>query len=178
MNEVIFYSENNEYKIRLTKEKKFFTQSKFGQYNCTIEFYNSINLLVLKINCTEKEIYYCIQKLSELGANIMIIGDTEGMELSSIIEFNSTGDFNTYFWYLSTMNISTYPMDSPTDEDIMCCISIFSNNMEKSSLRIFLPMTYYYLDTLIYNIYQILEDIPYLDELNEQMIKEFIEGEI
>jgi len=61
MNEVIFSSENNEYKIRLTKQKKFFTQSQFGQYNCTIEFYNSINLLVLKINCTEKELYLCIQ---------------------------------------------------------------------------------------------------------------------
>ena len=178
MNEVIFSSENNEYKIRLTKQKKFFTQSQFGQYNCTIEFYNTINLLVLKINCTEKELYLCIQKLSELGTNIMVVGDTEGIELSSVIEFNSTGDLNNYFWYLSTTNITTFPMDYPTDDDIMCSICIFSNKMDQNSLRIFLPMTYSFPDVMIYNIYLVLEDIPYLDELNNQVIKEFIEGEL
>ena len=102
MNENIFYSEDNEYKIRITKKKKFYTQSEFGQYQCTIEFYNNINLPVLIINCTEKELYLCIQRLSELESNIITLQD-RNLELNTIIEFNSTGELDSYFWIVGTI---------------------------------------------------------------------------
>lgn len=174
MDNIEFITENSEYKIRITKKKKFFSQSDFGQYNCTIEFYNNINMLILNINCTEFELYTCIQRLSELGTNIIM--GTSDEDILSIIEFNSTGDFNNYFWVATTTNLSNYP-DYPTDEDIMCCIMIYSTHLGENSLRIYLPMTYSFLDVIVYNIYQVLEDIPYLNNMNDKMIQMIFYGE-
>ena len=121
------------------------------------------------------ELYSCIQKLSELGNNIAMGSSNDDMTTS--IEFNSTGDFNSYFWFITTVNIANYP-DYPTDEDIMCSFMIYSTYLGQNSLRIYLPITYSFLDILIYNIYLVLEDLPYLDKMNEKMIRDFIKGEI
>lgn len=175
MDENVFYTEDMEYKIRITKKKKFFTHSDFGQYDCTIEFYNSINLPVLVINCNEKELYLAIQRLSEFNSNMLLSCSKD--EISTIINFDNTGNMNTFFWYVTTNNIANYP-DNPTDEDIILSISIYSSYMGKNALRIYLPMTYSFLDVLIYNIYLILEDLPYLDSLNNACFRAFMRGEL
>lgn len=170
-----FYSEDNEYIIRITKSKKFFTQSKYGQYNCTIEFYNNLKLPVLIINCTEKELYMTIQRINELSTNICMNSTNDDM--NTTITFESTGNFNSYTWFLTTTNLSGYP-EYPIEHDLMLNLLIYSNHMGQNSLRIFLPMTFSFLEVLIYNIYQVLQDLPYFDEMNNYIIQEFMRGEI
>ena len=145
-----FYTEEMEYKIVITKKKKFFSSlSEFGQYNCTIEFYNNLNLPILIVNCTELELYMCIQRLAEFNANIGMVND----DILSIIEFNSTGIMDNYIFVVATKDINIYP-DYPTDQDLI--------------LRLYFEMSYSFLDVLIYNIYLILEDLPYLDAMNDK----------
>ena len=47
MNNIDFYTPNKEYRIILTKQPRYFGYSKYGQYLCSITFYNSIGLEVL-----------------------------------------------------------------------------------------------------------------------------------
>ena len=140
-----------------------------------IEFYNNINLPVLIINCTEKELFMCIQRISELSNNI-VMGSSDD-DMNTTIIFDSTGTFDTFIWFLTTINISNFP-EYPVEHDIMCNLLIYSNHLGQNSLRISLPMTYQFFDVLIYNIYVVLEDLPYLDEMNDSIVVEFMKGEI
>ena len=159
-----FYTEEMEYKIVITKKKKFFSSlSEFGQYNCTIEFYNNLNLPILIVNCTELELYMCIQRLAEFNANIGMVND----DILSIIEFNSTGIMDNYIFVVATKDINIYP-DYPTDQDLILSLSIYSSYMNNRALRLYFEMSYSFLDVLIYNIYLILEDLPYLDAMNDK----------
>lgn len=171
----VFQTEGSEYYIKISKQKKFFSQSKFGQYICTIEFLNNIYQSILSINCTELELYLLIQKLSELETNIAM--GSSNYEMSTSVYFQSTGDFNSYFWFFTTTNIENYP-EYPTDEDIMCSLFVYSLYLDKKSLRLYLPMSYSFIDVLIYNIYIILEDLPYLNDMNNDMVQKFIKGEL
>lgn len=172
MDQVTLYTEDMEYKIIISKAKKFYSQSKFGQYNCTISFYNTLNLPVLVINCSEKELYSCIQVLAQFNANLSVC--SSDTELSSFVYFNSSGDFRDYFWMINTINLINYP-EYPTEDEIMMSISIFESHMNENVLRLYLPMTYGFLDILIYHIYLVLEDLPYLDEINDECYKEYLE---
>lgn len=172
MDQVTLYTEDMEFKIIIDKKKKPFSLSKFGQYNCTISFYNNLELPVLVINCSEKELYSCIQVLAQFNANLSVC--SSDTELSSIINFNTSGDFRDYFWMINTINLMNYP-EYPTEDEIMMSISIFESHMNENVLRLYLPMTYGFLDILIYHIYLVLEDLPYLDEINEECYKEYLE---
>lgn len=174
-NDNIFYSEDKEFIIRITKTKKFYTLSQYGQYNCTIEFLNSLKIPVLSINCTEKELLQTVQKLNELNANI-IMGETND-EKSTTIIFESTGTFDSYIMTLTTLNLTTYP-DYPVEHDLKLELYVYINHRgtRENKLKIVLPMTIQYLEYFIYKIYEVLQDIPYLDEMNNSLISDFMKG--
>lgn len=175
MDKNVFFSEDREYKIRVSKQLKFYSTSIFGQYNCSIEFLNSMNFPVLQINCTEKELYRTIMRISEFSTNIGM-GITENDNAATTISFESGANMSSFFWYLYTTNLDAFP-DYPVEHDINCQLCIYSGDIHGSSLRLFLDFTYQYLDILIYEIYKILEDIPYLDEMNNSIITDFLQGE-
>lgn len=176
MNIIEFMTEDNEFKIRISKTRKFYATSEFGQFNCLIEFLNSMNIPVLQINCTEKELYSAVQKLGEFTTNIAY-GLVSDDNVQTSIYFASNPNMESYYWNVYTTNLDTFPDDYPVEQDIMCALTIFSTNLGGSACRLYIELTYQFLESIIYNIYLILEDIPYLDKMNQVIIEEFLRGE-
>ena len=69
MDIIEFYTENLEFKVRFKKELRRYSLSKFGRYKITIEFINSIEQTVLKINTTEKEFVSALESLNNFSTN-------------------------------------------------------------------------------------------------------------
>lgn len=163
MNNIEFYTSNKEYKIVLTKQQRFFGYSQYGQYLCSITFYNSIGLEVAKINTNEKEILSAIGSIYEFELNY------GGCMLSDIIYFDNNQTEN-YF-----ISFDVLFKEYPAEEELVCiCIylsTIYGNKL-KLSFNVYLD----WLNEFIYNLYLLLEDLPYLKEMMDSDIKEFING--
>lgn len=176
MDSIEFYTENNEYIIRIRKQKKYFSQTKFGQYDCFIEFLNNLKFTVLSIQCTEKELYKCIQQMNEFSENMTMFPE---QELCTVIKLSSNGSFKDYFINLSTDNLYNNPKEYPSeDDDMILHILIYEKYIKNQVTRLYLPVTYSFLGVIIYSIYSILEDIPYLNDINNEFIDEFLKGEL
>lgn len=166
MDEVIFRAENNEYIIRLDKKKRLFGYSKYGQYICTIDFIDSMYRTVLSLQCTEKTYYTIIQNLNQFLMNEF------GVE-SDIIHFDYNGsDAIKYFMYIFDNN-----PDFDPDFDMMHTLGlcIYEESAKGNVLRLALNMRYDYLEEFIFNLYQLIEDIPYLNEMASDAFIDFLE---
>lgn len=165
MNFISIKTENNEYNIDLFKRKKSFSfdNNKYSQYICTIRFKDSMNRTILDINCNEKELYDAIQSLNEFYLNL-------GCIVSDNIYFNTNGSMVDFFMFLAYENYCQFP----EEEDIVS-ITIFENTIHGCISRLSFFMSYYGLEYIIYNFYLLLEDIPYLDEINNKCLREYME---
>lgn len=153
---------NNEYKVVFSKTKKAFSTSEFGQYNCTIEFRNSINNPIVTITTTEKEFLQTAEEIS-------LFLSSYGSIYDSVVHF---GDNNNTFWFffLSYCNMEG---EYPTEEDDMVSISLYSNTMNQGNkLRICFNTLSDFLQEFTRCIYQILVDIPYIDNMISATISE------
>ena len=153
--------ENNQYIIEVKKEKRLFSYTEFGQYTCSIIFKDSINNIVLQIDCTEKEYLYMLQSLNFFCMNL-------GYEQTDIIHFD-TGNVYSYFWFVATLE--EYLKSYPDDEEPKLGISIFQSYMNNNNiLRLYFEITYYFLEELIYQLFLLIEDLPNFQELNKSFL--------
>ena len=160
MNNIMFFSENREYIIEINKEKRFFSYSKYGQYKCNLRFANYIGQIVLDIECNEKQLLDLMCVLDDMNMN------AGGYMLDAIAYLN-----DEYFMYVAFIE---EPVDYPIEEDPKISIQIFQNTINGQVSRLYLEMSLYYLEEFIYNIYQILEDIPYLNEMQHSSLLELM----
>lgn len=166
MDIIEFYTENMEFKIRFKKELRQFHISKYGQYKITIEFINSIDQSVLKINTTEKEFISAINSLNAFTMNF-------GEILSDIIYFDNNGDFSSYFLYLSLKNTLIV---SPSEDDDKILISFYlSNKFGDNVLKLFFECSLLYLEDFIYKMYTLIQDIPYLEDIFNSDFLDYME---
>ena len=174
MNIIEFYTQNLEYKIRFKKEKRFYFLSKFSQYKITIEFINSIDQTILSINTTEKEFVEAIENLSNFVNNYYNnFINNQFTEKDDIVNFNNNGDFSSYFIYLAMKN----PLiDYPSDEDDTVILSFYhSDNKNNNALRLVIEFNIeFLLQIFIYNMFLLVEDIPYLQEIIDTNLNEYI----
>lgn len=164
MDNIEFITENNEFKIRLSKTKKYFNFSPFSNYNCKIEFIDSLNNVVLSMNSTEKEILKAIESLYSMINNF-------GNILSDKIYFGYSDDCSEYFLYISIANIYS---EGPLEDDDKFQLMFYHSSQQGNALKVFFECSLLYLDNFIYNLYLLLEDIPYLNEMVASSFLEFI----
>lgn len=164
MDFIQFKSQNLEYIIELEKRKKSFSYSKFAQYICTIRFKDILNRVILEINCSEKEIYCCIQSINDFLLQM-------GNMLEDCIHFESFGDMKNYFIWIGVENFKEFP---PEEEDIS--FSVFEQSNQGSILRLSFNMHYYYLEDFMYKLYMLISDISYLNEIVDISFKEYYES--
>ena len=163
MNNIDFYTPNKEYRIILTKQPRYFGYSEYGQYLCSITFYNSIGLEVLKINTNEKEILKAISSLYEFELNY------GGCMISDIIYFDNNQNEN-YF-----VTIDAIFQDYPVEEELVV-LCVYLSTIQGNRLKLSVNINLYELNELIYKLYSLIEDIPYLPSMMEDDMEEFIRG--
>lgn len=160
------FTYNNEFKIIFSKQKKLFTMSKFGQYDCSIEFRNSIDIPILKIVTTEKEFLRTAEEIS-------LFLSSYGSIYDSMIYFGEYNNAN-HFIFLSYCNMQG---EYPQEEDDAVSFSLYSNVLNQGNkLRLSFITLSDFLQDFIHSIYQILVDIPYVDELIHSTISDLYEN--
>lgn len=159
--------EGNQYTLEVYKRKRFYSMTKFGQYVVSLVFKNSIGNTVLQIDTTEKEYFQMIQSLNYFAINI-------GSLISDIIHFDSsTPVYRLYVFGLE----STYS-PYPTEEEPRCGISIYQGNKDNqgSVHRLYMEMTYFNLEELVYDLFKLIEDLDYIGEMNESFLDDLFES--
>lgn len=166
MDIIEFYTENLEFKVRFKKELRRYSLSKFGRYKITIEFINSIEQTVLKINTTEKEFVSALESLNNFSTNFGNITD-------DIIYFENNGDFSRHFLYISVKNIlPDYPLE---DDDISVLSFYLSNPLGNNILKLYFECSLLYLEDFIFKMYKLVEDIPYLEDIFKSNFLEYMQ---
>jgi len=167
MDKTEIFTENNEYKIVFSRKKKLYSLTPFSQYNITIDFINALGLSVYSITTTEKEFLSALESINQFNINIgSVYGDN--------IWF-SNGTFNDNFLYIAMK----YPdISYPSEEEETILYSFYQSSIHGNVLRLYFESSNgYWLEEFIYNMYLILEDLPYLNDMISSNILEFMEYE-
>lgn len=160
MDYISFYTENREYIVEIYKIKKFFSYSEFGKYECHIRFKDYIGNIVLDIPCVEKQLVSFMDSLFDFNMNY-------GNILSDIIHFEQSN----YFVYLSS---SEEIPDYPVEEDPVVYFQFFESSIYGNASRLFISMSFCALEDFIMNIFKVVEDIPYLHDMQFSTMLDFI----
>lgn len=164
MDYVLFGLNNNSYIIEITKSLKAFTYTDYGKYDIHITFYDFIRNPIFDILTTEKNL------LNFMG----ILSDINNF---NYVEHFCNVIFNSEIFCLVT-NSNEY-REYPTENEEVISLQFFRDSINGRCSRINISLDLDGLDTLIYYIYQILQDIPYLESVELDLINEFMhEGEV
>jgi hypothetical protein len=156
MNKIEFYTKDNRYKIIITKTKKVYSVSKYTQYNINISFYDDMDNIVDSINTSEYNILSIINELQYFYTNI------EEM----IISFDREALYSHYF-IIASMNEDYNIYDSAS-------ISLYKQSIDGNALTLYFEFPIIELKDLINILYSILKDIEYMNEMNNEVMNNFI----
>ncbi len=168
MDSIEFFTENREYKIRITKTLRHYHMSKYGQYKITMDFIDVMGQTVLSINTTEKEFYHALSEFSAFTVDCGSIQD-------DIISFDNAGDGTGYFIYLA---IAHPNYTGPMEDDDVAGMCFYHSSQQGNVLRLYLESSFYFLEDMAFKMYQVIEDIPYLNEISDSTLLEFLDYEI
>ncbi|MBR6289265.1 MAG: hypothetical protein IKR19_08020 [Acholeplasmatales bacterium] len=158
MDVIRFNTENNEFVIELSKEKRYFGYSEFGNYICHIKFMDLLNTVILDVITNETQLMNLMNTL--YNDEVLF----EGLYFN--IEFNQS-------IYLMIM-ASDSPL-CPSEEDPTLYFQFFQKDpIYGNTSRLYLPISLDFKDTLIFNIYNLLQDIPNFEELKYKEFKEYL----
>ena len=160
--------EGNQYILEVSKKKRFYSLTEFGQYLITIRFKNYINQTVLEIQTTEKEYFNMIQSMNYFCCNY-------GSTYSDIIHLDSS----ILPYYIHIYNIDKNIQEYPTEEEEPWCgISIYqgNENNQGSINRLYLESSYYNLENILYELFRLIEEIPYLQEINSSFLNDIFDN--
>ena len=158
-----FYTENNEYKIRLSKRKRKISYTENSQYICTIEFINSIGQTIVKIDNTEIDFLKIVEGLNDFLCNL-------GQIISNNLYFTTTANNASYFLFISIRDAT-----GPSEDDDYVYLGLYEESIYGTKLRISIDTTTFWVEEFIYSMFQILEDIPYLSRLTTTTALEFLD---
>jgi hypothetical protein len=157
MDSVRFNSENNEFIIELSKEKRYFGYSEFGNYICHMKFMDLLGTCVLDINTNEAQLMSLM--------NILYSDDILLSGLYNIVDFNQD---------MSMMIMTSEPKDYPSEDDDKIYLQVFQRDPIYGNVsRLYMETTLDFKDNLIYNIYQLLQDIPNFNELRYKDLNDY-----
>ena len=159
-----FFTENNEFKIVLKKRKRMYGASQFANYLCSIEFKDCLDNSIVTIESTESVFLKFIQDLNDFITNF-------GQIISNNLYFPDHGNGYYYFFYIA-MNPE---VDYPAEDDDKIYLSLFESSIYGQVLRLSLETSIFWIEEFIYSLFQILEDIPYLDHLSTTTLLEYMD---
>ena len=156
---------NNEFIIEFYRERKVLSFDKYSMYSCHIDFYNNINQKILSLICSESELFNSIQEINAFITNFYEIYDT-------IVHFGNNENMVSHFIHIGIK----YPYNnSPIEDDDTIVISIYQTNiLNKNNLRLFFEADSLFLENMMYNMFQLLEDLPYLDKIINTSVEDYI----
>lgn len=158
----------NKFILDIQKYKRQFILNNFGQYNIVMIFKDIVTQIeLIRIDCTEKDFFNMIQSLNYFCCQL-------GSILSDNIYFNSCSK-SPYFLYVYTLDECL--KDFPDDEEPRAGICIYQGNENNkgSICRLYFDITYYNLEELIYQLYTVVEDIPYLEDINKSFLEDIFD---
>lgn len=149
MDKVRFNTDNNEFIIELTKEPRFFGYSTYGKYICHFKILDLIDNVILDIETNEAHLMELMNIL--YNDDVLFSGLYQGV------------DFNPYTSLI--IMVEDTPL-TPSEEDPHLYFQIFQNHpIYGSTSRFYHETTLEFKDNLVFNIYQLLQDIPNFNEL-------------
>lgn len=160
MDRYVFPLGDDKYTIELTKEKRVFGYSNFGQYICKIRFLDNIGLPQLEIKGTEKEFYSLMNTLNDFNNN--------PYDYYDMITYFSSGD--TFMF----MYIAVPQCNSPSDEDDKITMQVYEDTFYGRIFRLYIELNFYYLENFIFGLYSLLEDIDYLADMGYSSLLEMM----
>lgn len=149
MDYTVFPTDKNEYIIEITKEPRVFGYSKFGNYICKIKFCDFLHRVLLELVCNEK-------RLTEL---MNLLYDDNNLYSGGFycIRFE-----NNLSLVLSSSEVSLYP----SEDDPSIYLQCFEDDPIYGKIsRLFVKCSIEFKDNFIFNIHEILKDIPYLEQM-------------
>lgn len=150
MNEIYFQLEDSSYIVELSKEPRQFGYSEFGQYICHMKFLDRLGISQVVINGNEKQFTSFMNILNDFN----MFPD----EYYNCIAYFDIG--NVFAW-ISSNHLTM----GPSEEDEKLFIQFFQDTIQGRTSLIYLEFNVYELENLIYNLYTLLEDIPYLKDI-------------
>ena len=160
-----FFTENNEYKIVLKKRHRMFCTSEYSNYICTLEFKNSIDQTVVSIEGTELTFVKFVESLNAFVTNF-------GQIIDDILPFSESGATGISYFFHIALNPQ---VDYPAEDDDKVYLTLFESSLFGNVMRLSLETTIFWVEEFIYSIFQILEDIPYLDKLTISTLLEYMD---
>lgn len=158
-------TENNEFKIVLSKQKRVYSFTENSQYVCIIDFQNTIGQSLIKIEASELDYFRFLEGLNDFVTNF-------GNIVSDNLYFSPNSRGLTYFFYISLANIEpTYP----AEDDDKIYLALYESSIQGTVLRINLETDIFWIEELIYALFQIIDDIPYLQRLSATTALEYID---
>lgn len=157
------------YHIEFEKVKKKYSFKDNSQYITYIRFINSINIPVLVIESSELEFYSAIQTLDYLNMSM-------GMEYGDVVYFTASSKAEYYM----TVNIKDTYNTIPSDDDpteLLLYINIIEKTIYGQRDILYTEISYDDLTEIVYGMYRVIEDVPYLDTLQFEFIRDFMEGQ-
>lgn len=164
---VELYTPKREYKIVISKRPKLYAQSDFGKYICNIDFVDNIGRTVVSIPCTEKDLLKAAEEM-----NMFI--DGYGTIYESIVYFGYNS-INSWFLFLGYEEYLTNEEPGPSDTDDIVSLSFYSTVNNVNKLRIYFAANVTFVEEFIYAIYQVLANIPYIDDVIQSTIFDMFE---
>ena len=166
---VELYTPNREYKIVISKRPKVYNQSDFGKFVCTLDFVDNIGRTVISIPCTEKDLLKAAEETS-------MFLEGYGTIYESVVTF---GYNNINYWFLflgyeEYLN-DNYNEPGPSDTDDRVSLSFYSSENNINKLRLYFEANTEFLEEFIYALYQVLANIPYIDQLIQSTINDIYE---
>jgi hypothetical protein len=158
-----FFTENNEYKIRLSKKKRLISYTQYSQYTCSIEFLDNLNNTLIKIDNTELDYFRFIEGLNDFLCNF-------GQIISDNLYFSPASSGASFFFYIAIADST-----GPSEFDDNVYLALYEQSIYGSKLRLNLNTTVSWIEEFIYSLFQIIEDIPYLNELSTTTALEFLD---
>lgn len=160
-----FFTENKEFKIVLKKQKKVFNTSEFSNYICTLEFRDTLDRVLVSINSSELSFVRFVEGLNDFIVSF-------GQILDNILYFPDSGTQGSNYFFYIAINPGVY---YPAEDDDKVYLNLFEHSYQGQVLRISLETSIFWIEEFIYSIFQILEDIPYLEHLTVSTALEFID---
>lgn len=167
MNQVIFQLPDLSYTIVLKKEPNpsYFSRYK---YICSMTFLDSINQPIITLTGSELDFVHLIDSLYDFDMNIVgIYGN----------RYHFTPDqYNNFFFlefYINEKDL--YLLDDfPSENSLLIYFEIFESRFGNITSRLKFQIDYEYLEDLIFRLYQLVEDIPWIDEICSNSLIEWM----
>ena len=169
MNQVIFQLPDLSYTIVLKKE---INPSNFSRYKyiCSMTFLDSINQPIITLTGNELDFIHLIESLYEFNINIVAMYGNR---------FHFTPDqYNNFFFlefYINEKDLYLLDRDDfPSEDSLQIYFDLYESRYGNIISRLKFHINYEYLEDFIFHLYQLIEDIPWIDEITSSSLIEWM----